>query len=225
MAGVKLAVKSTIATALGALLFTAATLPAIAQTPAPAPAQRMNGNQFPPGVGMAAPVTPEEIEAAKPNPQAPGFRIPLPPLDQMDPAMRATRIHKRFARLSHADWKPCALVSLRSLGCDGHTGQMICLSRWARASFKGPFGRLTILRWLDASQSQWRMYRVVDAKRPDKRGDEPGVPLPNAVLKRWPRGQDAKSSPKKRPCHAATYQSSVMAELRGHSREGHRRDL
>src|SRR6202012_2177792 len=31
----------------------------------------------------------EEIEAAKPNPQTPGFRVPLPPLDQMDPAMRA----------------------------------------------------------------------------------------------------------------------------------------
>ena len=43
----------------------------------------------PNGYALKEPVTPEEIEAAKPNPQAPGFRIPLPPLDQMDPAMRA----------------------------------------------------------------------------------------------------------------------------------------
>ena len=90
MAAVKFGTKQMLATALGALLFTTATLPATAQTPAPA--QRMNGNQFPPGVGMPAPSTPEEIEAAKPNPQAPGFRIPLPPLDQMDPAMRAAFI-------------------------------------------------------------------------------------------------------------------------------------
>lgn len=94
MAAVKFGTKQMLATALGALLFTAATLPATAQTPAPAaaPAQRMNGNQFPPGVGMPAPSTPEEIEASKPNPHAPGFRIPLPDLDQMDPAMRAAFI-------------------------------------------------------------------------------------------------------------------------------------
>jgi 4-carboxymuconolactone decarboxylase len=79
---VSFANKKMIATAIGVLLLAAAALPSYAQAP------RMNGNQLPPGVGMKLPTTPEEIEAAKPNPQAPGFRIPLPTLDQMDPAQR-----------------------------------------------------------------------------------------------------------------------------------------
>ena len=41
------------------------------------------------GFALKAPTTQEDIEAGKPNPQAPGFRIPLPPLDQMDAKMRA----------------------------------------------------------------------------------------------------------------------------------------
>jgi len=41
------------------------------------------------GFALKEPTTPEEIEAAKPNPQAPGFRIPFPPLDQMDAKERA----------------------------------------------------------------------------------------------------------------------------------------
>jgi alkylhydroperoxidase family enzyme len=80
MAIVESATKRMIATALGALLLSAAVLPGTAQTP--------TRNQLAPGTGMKAPTTPEGIEAAKPNPQAPGFRIPLPPLDQMDPVMR-----------------------------------------------------------------------------------------------------------------------------------------
>ena len=66
------------AIAIGALLLSAAAVPAQAQTP------KMPSI----GYGLKEPTTPEEIAAAKPNPQTPGFRIPLPPLDQMDPAMR-----------------------------------------------------------------------------------------------------------------------------------------
>lgn len=67
------------AIALGTLLLGAAIVPGAAQTPA----------RKAPGYALKEPTTPEEIAAAKPNPQAPGFRIPLPPLDQMDSAMRA----------------------------------------------------------------------------------------------------------------------------------------
>src|SRR3954466_16302504 len=67
------------AIALCALLLGAAITPGGAQ----APARRA------PGYALKEPATPAEIAAARPNPQAPGFRIPLPPLDKMDPAMRA----------------------------------------------------------------------------------------------------------------------------------------
>jgi 4-carboxymuconolactone decarboxylase len=46
-------------------------------------------SQLSPYAGVTAPTAPADIEAARPNPQAPGFRIPLPPLDEMDPEMRA----------------------------------------------------------------------------------------------------------------------------------------
>jgi 4-carboxymuconolactone decarboxylase len=52
-------------------------------------AQAPNPPQQRPGLLLTAPTTPSGIEAAKPNPQAPGFRIPFPPLDQMEPAQRA----------------------------------------------------------------------------------------------------------------------------------------
>ena len=73
--------KKTIATVLGVLLLGAAAIPCQAQAPS-------GGRQLAPGSALAAPSTPEEIAAAKPNPQAPGFRLPLPPLDQMDPVLR-----------------------------------------------------------------------------------------------------------------------------------------
>src|SRR5437868_6055067 len=72
--------KQTIAIILGVLLLSAAAIPCQAQAP--------STRQLPPNSGLAPPTTAGEIEAAKPNPQAPGFRLPLPPLDQMDPAMR-----------------------------------------------------------------------------------------------------------------------------------------
>ena len=79
MAAIKIVTQKTIAASLGALLLCAASVPSEAQAP-----------KMPPiGYGLKEPTTPEEIAAAKPNPQTPGFRIPLPPLDQMDPAMRA----------------------------------------------------------------------------------------------------------------------------------------
>jgi len=79
MASVNFAAKMMMATALGALLLSAATLPSDAQAP----------KKPPNGYALKEPTTPEEIAAAKPNPQTPGFRVPLPPLDQMDPALRA----------------------------------------------------------------------------------------------------------------------------------------
>ncbi len=51
-------------------------------------AQAQAAGQQRPGSALTAPRTPAEIEATRPNPQAPGFRIPLPPLDQMEPAQR-----------------------------------------------------------------------------------------------------------------------------------------
>ena len=75
----KIVTQTMIATALGALLLSAASIPSAAQ----APKRPANG------YALKEPTTPEEIAAAKPNPQTPGFRVPLPPLDQMDPALRA----------------------------------------------------------------------------------------------------------------------------------------
>jgi 4-carboxymuconolactone decarboxylase len=66
-----------LAAAIGALMLFGMAPPSRAQTPRP-----------PNGFALKAPSTPAEIEAAKPDPQAPGFRIPFPPLDEMDPAMR-----------------------------------------------------------------------------------------------------------------------------------------
>lgn len=71
--------RSALWAAICTLLFCAATLPSGAQAP------RGAGN----GYALKELTTPEEIAAAKPNPQAPGFRVPLPTLEQMDPALRA----------------------------------------------------------------------------------------------------------------------------------------
>jgi len=60
-------------------------------------AHAQGGAQQRPGSALAKPTTPEEIEAAKPNPQFPGLRLQLPPLDQMDPKMR-----EEFVRQSQA---------------------------------------------------------------------------------------------------------------------------
>jgi 4-carboxymuconolactone decarboxylase len=57
----------------------------IGASAAPAQAQ----GQLSPYAGVTAPTAPADIEAARPNPQAPGFRIPLPTLEEMDPEMRA----------------------------------------------------------------------------------------------------------------------------------------
>ena len=46
-------------------------------------------SQLGPSSWVKPPTTQAEIEAGKPNPQAPGFRVPFPPLDQMEPAQRA----------------------------------------------------------------------------------------------------------------------------------------
>src|ERR1700733_3003297 len=79
MAAVRPVTQKAMATAIGALLLSATNIPAMAQAP------KMPSI----GYGLKEPSTPEEIAAAKPNPQTPGFRVPLPPLDQMDPALRA----------------------------------------------------------------------------------------------------------------------------------------
>ena len=78
MAAIKIVARKMIATSVSGLLLVAAIVPGAAQTTRPRA-----------GFALKAPTTPEEIEAAKPNPQAPGFRIPFPPLDQMEPAQRS----------------------------------------------------------------------------------------------------------------------------------------
>ncbi len=78
MITVNVCAQRTARTALAALLLLALAMPAQAQV------QRPRN-----GFALKAPSTPEEIELAKPNPQAPGFRIPFPPLSEMDPATRA----------------------------------------------------------------------------------------------------------------------------------------
>jgi 4-carboxymuconolactone decarboxylase len=75
MAIIRFFTKHTLAAAFGAILLAATAIPGQAQPLSPTSA-------------MKFPVTPEDVEAAKPNPQAPGFRLPFPPLDQMDPDMR-----------------------------------------------------------------------------------------------------------------------------------------
>ena len=70
-----------IAAAFGAFLLSGAT--SSAQEPSPTRVQSSQGNPSIPQ-SIAGPV-----DAGEPNPLAPGFRIPLPPLEQMDPAQRA----------------------------------------------------------------------------------------------------------------------------------------
>jgi 4-carboxymuconolactone decarboxylase len=77
MAAIKTVFQKVTATAVAALLLCGTAVSSEAQI------QRPRN-----GFALKAPTTPEEIEAGKPNPQAPGFRIPLPPLDQMDAKMR-----------------------------------------------------------------------------------------------------------------------------------------
>ncbi len=52
------------------------------------PALAQAAGQQRPGSALAKPTTPAEIEAARPNPQHPGFRIPFGPLEKMEPAQR-----------------------------------------------------------------------------------------------------------------------------------------
>ncbi len=71
-----------VASTLAVLLVCAAAVPSAAQD------RRAGSNQLAAGSALTAPTTPEAIEAAKANSQAPGLRLPFPPLDKMEPAMR-----------------------------------------------------------------------------------------------------------------------------------------
>ncbi len=82
MTAKKIIAQTVVGTAISALFLGAVSLPSQAHAQAQ-PERRANG------YALKEPTTPAEIAAAKPNPQAPGFRVPLPPLEQMDPAMRA----------------------------------------------------------------------------------------------------------------------------------------
>lgn len=90
MSGGKYFIQTIAAAALSA---TMAATPGAAQAPA--------ANQHSPGSALVAPTDPAAIEAAKPNPQAPGFRVPLPTLDKMEPADRA-----EFLRGANAYFTP-----------------------------------------------------------------------------------------------------------------------
>ena len=79
MALAKIVIQRTVATIVGTVLLCGTAIVSDAQV------QRPRN-----GFALKEPMTPEEIEAAKANPQAPGFRIPFPPLDQMDPKQRAS---------------------------------------------------------------------------------------------------------------------------------------
>src|SRR4051794_13930887 len=68
--------------ALCVLLLGAAASPCLAQPAGSA------GGRIAPGAALSAPSTAAEIAAGRPDPRAPGFRLPLPPLSEMEPAMR-----------------------------------------------------------------------------------------------------------------------------------------
>ena len=57
--------------------------------PLPSQVQPAKKPRPPAGGLLKEPSTPEELAAARPDPQAPGFRVPLPPLEQMDAETRA----------------------------------------------------------------------------------------------------------------------------------------
>lgn len=150
MAAAKFVIQNMIATAFGVLLLCSAAIPGAAQPP--------KETQLGPSSQSKAPTTPSEIEAAKPNPHAPGFRIPLPDLDKMEPAQRAD-----FERESKSFFTPVGPRVPLELSPDVESAWGVLAGAVQKSALPADLYQLTILivsrEW--RSQFEWWIHGPV----------------------------------------------------------------